>query len=85
MTFKSNCSSYVQNMIESMILTSHSDKTYRHCRKLRWICRKHSNDVARQVETPGFKGGVSNSGTDLGRRGSDGVWFPKYWLSLIRY
>ena len=22
------------------------------CRKLRWICRKHSNDVARQVETP---------------------------------
>ena len=21
------------------------------CRKLRWICRKHSNDVARQVET----------------------------------
>ena len=23
-----------------------------HCRKPRWICRKHSNDVARQVETP---------------------------------
>ena len=23
------------------------------CRKLKWICRKHSNDVARQVETPG--------------------------------
>ena len=23
------------------------------CRKLRWICRKHSNDVARQVEIPG--------------------------------
>ena len=23
------------------------------CRKLEWICRKHSNDVARQVETPG--------------------------------
>ena len=22
------------------------------CRKLTWICRKHSNDVARQVETP---------------------------------
>ena len=22
------------------------------CRKLRWICRKHSNDVARQVEEP---------------------------------
>ena len=23
------------------------------CRKLRWICRKHSNDVVRQIETPG--------------------------------
>ena len=23
------------------------------CRKLMWICRKHSNDVARQVEIPG--------------------------------
>ena len=23
------------------------------CRKLRWICRKHLNDVARQVEIPG--------------------------------
>ena len=23
------------------------------CRKLRWICHKHSDDVARQVETPG--------------------------------
>ena len=22
------------------------------CRKLRWICRKHSSDVERQVETP---------------------------------
>ena len=22
------------------------------CRNLRWICRKHSNDVASQVETP---------------------------------
>ena len=23
------------------------------CRKLRWICHKHSNDVVRQVEIPG--------------------------------
>ena len=23
------------------------------CRKLRWICHKHSNNVVRQVETPG--------------------------------
>ena len=23
------------------------------CRKLRWMCRKHSNDVAQQVEMPG--------------------------------
>ena len=23
------------------------------CRKLRWICRKHSNDVVQQFETPG--------------------------------
>ena len=23
------------------------------CRKLRWVCRKHSNDVARQDEIPG--------------------------------
>ena len=23
------------------------------CNKLRWICRKHSNDVVRQVEIPG--------------------------------
>ena len=23
------------------------------CRKLRWICRKHSDDVVRQVEIPG--------------------------------
>ena len=33
-----------------MVLTSYLDKSY--CRKLRWICRKHSDDVARQVETP---------------------------------
>ena len=24
-----------------------------HCRKLRWMCRKHSNDVMGQVEIPG--------------------------------
>ena len=23
------------------------------CRKLRWMCRKHSKDLARQLETPG--------------------------------
>ena len=37
-----------------MILTSYSDKIVL-CRKLRWICRKHANDVARQVETPSKK------------------------------
>ena len=39
--------SYVQNII----LTSQPDKVI-DCRKLRWICRKNSDDVAGQVKTP---------------------------------
>ena len=30
-------------MIENMIFTSYSNKSYFVCRKLRWICHKHSN------------------------------------------
>ena len=49
---KSTSSSYVQNMIENMVLTSYLDKPVVLCRRLRWTCCKYSNDVARQVETP---------------------------------
>ena len=49
---KSTSASFVQNMIENMILASYSDQSYP-CHKLRWICRKNSNAVARKVETPG--------------------------------
>ena len=44
--------SYVQNMIENIILTSYLDKSYLLCHKLMYIFCKHSNDVMRQVETP---------------------------------
>ena len=43
----STSSSYVPNMIENIF------GLVVPCRKLRWKCRKHSNDVARQVEIPG--------------------------------
>ena len=38
-------------MIENMVLTSYSGSVVP-CRTLKWICRKLSNDVARQVEMP---------------------------------
>ena len=47
---KSTSSSYVQNMIKYDFDIILGQVVL--CRKLRWICRKHSNDVARQAETP---------------------------------
>ena len=40
------------------------------CRKLRWICRKRSNDVAREVKTPGkdIARQVKTPGKDIARQ-----------------
>ena len=46
-----NTSSYVQDVIENIILTSHSDRSYLVVPKLKCICRKHSNSVVRQAGT----------------------------------
>ena len=44
-------SSYVQNMIENMILMSYSGKSYLDA-NFGKISRKYSNNVTRQIETP---------------------------------
>ena len=49
--WRSTSSSYLQNMVENMLLTSYLDKSF--CHQLRWIRRKHSNGVTRLVEIPG--------------------------------
>ena len=47
---RSTSSRYVQNTKENMILTSYLDIKAVPYRKLRLICRKHPNDVVRQVK-----------------------------------
>ena len=47
------------------------------CRKLRWICRKHSNDVARQAEIPGERKSLARDKFILSR---DITFMSQRWL-----
>ena len=42
---------FVQNLTVNMNLTSYSDLAYLAYCKLKWICRKHSNNLAQQVSS----------------------------------